>query len=488
MSYQEFIRNNRIRMNKTMNRIIWVCLIAEPILCFGNLIGLWSGITYTSLVVLFCMNLIIALFSSIITSKWPDTMFASILGFVVIDMVLVYLASNRLGIYMMFFFVPLLSLLFVNQNLYIFACAWSYIMMFYSAYNRADYYVSVREDFTDPIVWFISYISGCTIEMFVMFITGIMICRFMQRYLMEKYDDELRLQKQIRMINSMNSIYELILIIDYKENRLTKIIDNCQEDYDIESLDDVMWDISGSIADDDERLFRIFTNIHSLKGRLRGRNILTAEFKDVNKGWMRGRFISVKNDESGNPETIIFTLHDIDEEKKEIEAFERESKKERHVDFYNMKSLREKIFEEYANDSSDNLAVFVIELNELKMVNSKYGIDYGDLYIDDVKKAIDNAFENKGNIYRVGGDQYVGVLKNDESAHDVADRIRKYCTNREGNDNMEIPVSVGYASKREHPGLDISQLATIADEILYTEKVKYYANPKHDRRKNREVS
>ncbi|MCR5272782.1 MAG: diguanylate cyclase [Lachnospiraceae bacterium] len=483
MTYSEFMKNNRIRMNRTMNHVIWICLIAAPILFFCNLIGLWTEISYFSLGALFCLNLIIAIVDTFMIKRWPTSIVASIIGFVAIDMVLVYLAANKLGIYMMFYFVPLLSLVFIDQNLYIIACIWTYIMMFISTWNIAEYHAHVRIDYDEPIVWFISYLSGCTIEMLIMFITGLAICRFMQRYFMEKYDDEQILQNQIRLIKSMNAIYELIILIDYKENKLTYVSKDSRKEYTPDKLDDILWDMSEHIVEEDERLFRIFTNMHSLRGRLSGRDILTAEFRDVEKGWMRGRFMCLKKGSDGLPEQIVFTLHDIDEEKKEIEAFERELKAEHVVDFSDRKLLREDIFMRYDGKKIENMAVFVVDLNELKEVNTKLGTEAGDSYIKGVHDAIERAFDKKGNVFRVGGDEYLAVTETDESAKDIADKIKSICLKNDKNKEFDFSVSVGYASVRENIGCDIRKLTDIADDMLYYEKTKFYSNPIYDRRK-----
>lgn len=47
----------------------------------------------------------------------------------------------------------------------------------------------------------------------------------------------------------------------------------------------------------------------------------------------------------------------------------------------------------------------------------------------------------------------------------------------------KMSLSVGYASRREHPDADIHGLEKLADERMYREKNRYYSIPGIDRRR-----
>ncbi|MCR5468032.1 MAG: GGDEF domain-containing protein [Lachnospiraceae bacterium] len=483
MTYQEFLRVNRIKMNTTMNHIIWTCLVSAPVLFFCSLMGLWTGISHRSLLQLFIINLAIALVHTFLIKRKPESMITSVMGLFVIDGVLVYLSSNRFGIYLMFYFVPLLSILFINKRLYILASVWTYLMMCVSSAIISDFHASVRIDYDSPVVWFFNYVSGITIEMIIMFLTGYMICSFMERYIREKYSDEQRLQDQIAVLNAMNAIYELILLIDYKNNTVTTVEDGKQRTDALDSLEDVFWDISEHVVEDDERLFRIFTNIHSLKHRLKGKNNITAEFRSEKTGWKRARFMDVRDDSNGEPEMVVFTLHDIDEEKKEIESYEQELRRDALTELHNRKMLREDIDKKYTGKLDEDLLLFVVELNAIKEVNKRIGIEEGDLYINSVADCMKKVFGDTGEIYRVGGDQFVAIIHNSTDPSQMAEELKSLCRNWNGSDKFELSVSIGYAASRDNPDCDITELGKVADKVLFKEKAEYYSNPEYDRRR-----
>ena len=66
-----------------------------------------------------------------------------------------------------------------------------------------------------------------------------------------------------------------------------------------------------------------------------------------------------------------------------------------------------------SNRTIDKFAVVLFDLNELKTVNDTYGHEAGDEYIIEAYKLIADAF-SPNPVYRVGGDEFVVFLENDE--------------------------------------------------------------------------
>ena len=57
-------------------------------------------------------------------------------------------------------------------------------------------------------------------------------------------------------------------------------------------------------------------------------------------------------------------------------------------------------------------AIFVIDINNFKEINDKFGHQAGDIYISKVAETIKRQFIGIGYCYRIGGDEFVVVLKN----------------------------------------------------------------------------
>lgn len=128
--------------------------------------------------------------------------------------------------------------------------------------------------------------------------------------------------------------------------------------------------------------------------------------------------------------------------------------------------------------------VIVFDVNNLKWVNDTLGHNAGDELLIGTTQCLLNSFE-KNTIFRIGGDEFVGLL--DEDSRQVDERIKKFKAevNRwQGKIVQELAVAVGSASRSEHPDLNIPKLTKIADEAMYQDKRAYYENnSKFDRRR-----
>ncbi|MCM1496603.1 MAG: GGDEF domain-containing protein [Bacteroides sp.] len=61
--------------------------------------------------------------------------------------------------------------------------------------------------------------------------------------------------------------------------------------------------------------------------------------------------------------------------------------------------------------NSKNIGIIVFDLNNLKKFNDEYGHDMGDYYIIIGSEVIQDIFSLWGNIYRIGGDEFCGIVK-----------------------------------------------------------------------------
>ncbi len=126
--------------------------------------------------------------------------------------------------------------------------------------------------------------------------------------------------------------------------------------------------------------------------------------------------------------------------------------------------------------SYPRLTLFMVDLNNLKIVNDTMGHPAGDKLICALVHYLKNSFQNLGKIYRYGGDEFVIIiedspLKNIHEAHQRFDElIRQHCEEA----TYEISVAVGMASRQEPQNamLHVSELLHLADMAMYHIKAR----------------
>lgn len=59
--------------------------------------------------------------------------------------------------------------------------------------------------------------------------------------------------------------------------------------------------------------------------------------------------------------------------------------------------------------ANGDYAIFVMDINYLKMYNDKYGHEFGDMLISDASTIIKRVFGDY-NIYRIGGDEFTAII------------------------------------------------------------------------------
>lgn len=113
-----------------------------------------------------------------------------------------------------------------------------------------------------------------------------------------------------------------------------------------------------------------------------------------------------------------------------------------------------------------NVGVAYIDLNGLKTMNDNYGHSKGDELICTAATVLTDIFPD--NCYRVGGDEFVIVMKNIEQST-YNEKIRKVKEDMKLN-NVSISIGVLY---RESVN-DLEELLKSADKLMYMEKEEYH--------------
>ena len=127
------------------------------------------------------------------------------------------------------------------------------------------------------------------------------------------------------------------------------------------------------------------------------------------------------------------------------------------------------------NTPTNNFVVFLIDINGLKVVNDTLGHEAGDELICGAATCITSTFKDKGNTYRIGGDEFVvfGYMNKDELASSI-NNLNNNINNWSGTKVDSLSVSFGYAHNDDYPNSTIEQLTKEADKEMYLMKKHYY--------------
>lgn len=113
--------------------------------------------------------------------------------------------------------------------------------------------------------------------------------------------------------------------------------------------------------------------------------------------------------------------------------------------------------------------VAMIDLNNLKQLNDRYGHSAGDVAICSVTSAILKQKSRHMKLYRYGGDEF--VLVSSRNCEAETDRVLK-TAQEQCSKVIELPVSFSYGIAVHKSGDDIHKAILRADEAMYQNKAK----------------
>lgn len=112
--------------------------------------------------------------------------------------------------------------------------------------------------------------------------------------------------------------------------------------------------------------------------------------------------------------------------------------------------------------------VIILDVDDFKFINDNYGHQYGDKCLINVSKILKSVFNNYGQCYRIGGDEFAVILKRNVAPEKLIASFENAVTEHFKNSRHKLTVSAGYAKceKNDTPELVIKQ----ADFNMYSAK------------------
>lgn len=192
--------------------------------------------------------------------------------------------------------------------------------------------------------------------------------------------------------------------------------------------------------------------------------------------WSRLR-ATAQQDKHGNTIKLVGVIIDIDQEKRISQALQDEAARDPLTKLYNRKASRSQI-DAYLAERKPNeqAALLVLDLDNFKDVNDRYGHMYGDAVLSQASTEISRFFRGNDVISRIGGDEFLILMKNIPGPALVEARCRDLIAavqrlHHEEGEGPLLSCSVGVALVPEH-GTTYQDLFQRADRALYSAKTQ----------------
>lgn len=117
--------------------------------------------------------------------------------------------------------------------------------------------------------------------------------------------------------------------------------------------------------------------------------------------------------------------------------------------------------------------IFMFDLNDLKKCNDNFGHEYGDRYITMFSEGLKKIFDDYGNCYRIGGDEFCAIAPGTSQKEiDLRTRRLNQFTEKKNKEQFVVPVSMamGYAVYDPAQDTTLDDTRRRADEMMYEQK------------------
>lgn len=190
--------------------------------------------------------------------------------------------------------------------------------------------------------------------------------------------------------------------------------------------------------------------------------------------WCQAR-ITVQYDRDNHPLKLVGVLVNIDEVKRATQALQDRADRDALTNLLN-KGAGQMYAEAYLDtlDGDSSAALIIIDLDNFKQVNDQYGHLLGDIIISQAACEIKKLFRSDDIIARVGGDEFMVLMKNIPSLNLLQNRLDRLMTvfhtvlyDRVPEANLGCSVGVSLCPQH---GVKYEDLFHHADQALYQVK------------------
>jgi diguanylate cyclase (GGDEF)-like protein len=337
--------------------------------------------------------------------------------------------------------------------------------------------------------------GGLTIETVVMAVSGYLIVNLIVNYFKENFrqyemirEQKKNVQEKMEILDSMVEVYDNVNLISFVDNTEMSLRDSEQKKHviDMASQTHTLMNqrLKNSVMPDHLDAFLTFTNITTVRNRLRNKRIISSDFIDVVAGWFRAQYITVDAASDGLPNVVIYTTRNVEEDKRREQHLLRLSMTDEMTRLYNRRCYDEDMAEYKNKTPEEDFVLFSVDVNGLKTVNDTKGHAAGDELIKGAADCLVLSVGQAGKAYRTGGDEFMAIVHT-KMPEKIREAIWRKVSEWRGMYTEKMTLSVGYAAYSGHQGATADELEHIADADMYAEKERYYKENGIDRRRKR---
>lgn len=150
------------------------------------------------------------------------------------------------------------------------------------------------------------------------------------------------------------------------------------------------------------------------------------------------------------------------------------SEKDELTQLYNRRGFLENAMELISGAQTDYILCIYADLDHLKQINDQFGHQGGDFAIKKAANYLRDSLNSTDVIGRIGGDEFaaVAVIKSEKMAMEIRDKIilQSKLFNQSSDKPYYVEVSIGYSVFKWSEDLELNQMLSAADAILYESK------------------
>ncbi len=152
------------------------------------------------------------------------------------------------------------------------------------------------------------------------------------------------------------------------------------------------------------------------------------------------------------------------------------SEKDELTGLYNRRGFLENAMVTMEGAKAYYLLCIYADLDHLKQINDQFGHQEGDFAIKQAGQYLQGSLRSTDTIGRIGGDEFaaLAVIKSENMGKEIRDRIilNSKLFNQSSDKPYYIDLSIGYAVYKWSEDLELNQMLSAADLMLYESKAK----------------
>lgn len=140
---------------------------------------------------------------------------------------------------------------------------------------------------------------------------------------------------------------------------------------------------------------------------------------------------------------------------------------------YNRYGFNEQLDEIYASADNKTVTLMILDLDEFKRINDRYGHNTGDVVLRTIAQKISFLGGENAVVSRWGGEEFTLLCTNVENPETLAENIRRYIAESPitvGKHTVSVTVSISVCTVSNRKTISIATFVQVADQCLYRAK------------------